>query len=127
MADPQKVLNFLTIGNLPTWDPSLAMVVLSGVIPNAIHWIKIAKGATRLSWEKWSVPSRTDVDARLIFGAAVFGAGWGLAGVCPGPAVVGLGRVLVGLLKGDAMGGVVGTVGAFVGAMVGGMALVNAL
>jgi uncharacterized membrane protein YedE/YeeE len=64
MINPQKVLAFLDVGGIPsgTWDPTLG----------------------------FEIPTRRDVDARLIAGAAIFGAGWGLAGLCPGPAVAAL-------------------------------------
>ena len=125
MADPRKVLSFLTISHLPSFDPSLAMVVLSGVVPNAVHWYNTAKGKARLSWEKWSVPTRQDVDYRLVLGSALFGIGWGLAGVCPGPAVVGVGQTVVGAVQGRAVAPVAQSIAAFVGAMVAGMALVK--
>jgi len=127
MADPTKVLRFLTISDLPTFDPSLAMVVLSGVVPNAVHWLTMEKGKTRLSWEKWAVPSRQDIDWRLIIGSALFGIGWGLAGVCPGPAIVGAGGLIPGLLRGDAVAEVGTKILGFLGAMVTGMVLVKAV
>ena len=125
MANPMKVLRFLTVRDLPTFDPSLAMVVLSGVIPNAVHWSILEKGKTRLSWEKWYVPSRTDIDWRLIAGSAIFGVGWGLAGICPGPAVVGLGSLVPAMLRGEVITEVAKTMAAFVGSMVAGMTLVK--
>ncbi|KAK1920679.1 hypothetical protein DB88DRAFT_506942 [Papiliotrema laurentii] len=123
MADPRKVLSFLTIFPLEIFDPSLAMVVLSGVVPNVIHWLALEKGKTRFSWEKWSVPTRKDIDWRLFVGSAIFGIGWGLAGVCPGPALVSVGRVITGLAVGEAVKGVAQTIFAFTAAMVAGMAV----
>jgi uncharacterized membrane protein YedE/YeeE len=123
MADPRKVLSFLTVLPLEIFDPSLGMVVLSGVVPNAIHWLTLEKGKTRFSWEKWSVPTRKDIDWRLIIGSAIFGIGWGLAGVCPGPALVSVGRVVTGLAMGEAVKGVAQTIFAFSAAMVAGMAV----
>lgn len=125
MADPRKVLSFLTISHLPSFDPSLGMVVLSGVIPNAVHWYNTPKGKARLSWEKWSVPTRQDIDYRLILGSALFGIGWGLAGVCPGPALVGAGQTVVSAVQGSAVATVAQSISAFLGAMVAGMALVR--
>ena len=94
MADPAKVLAFLHMPGTPKgaeqWDPSLFMVMLFGVLPNALFYWRYKKGTTRLRWAKWNIPTRSDVDAKLIAGAVIFGAGWGLAGVCPGPAIVGL-------------------------------------
>lgn len=125
MADPTKVLRFLTITDLPTFDPSLAMVVLSGVVPNAVHWFTMEKEKTRLSWEKWSVPNRADIDWRLIIGSALFGIGWGLAGICPGPAIVGAGSLIPAFLRGTIVPEVATTIAGFLGAMVAGMALVK--
>jgi hypothetical protein len=125
MANPVKVLRFLTIRDLRIFDPSLAMVVLSGVIPNAVHWYNMQKGKTRLSWEKWSVPSRSDIDWQLIVGSAVFGIGWGLAGICPGPAVVGLGSLVPALVRGEVVTEAAKTMAGFVGSMLAGMTLVK--
>jgi uncharacterized membrane protein YedE/YeeE len=108
MANPAKVLGFLTFPNWETFDPSLMLVLLFGVIPNALHWYLLnktsksngKKPSPRYPWEKWSVPTRKDIDLRLIGGAAVFGIGWGLAGVCPGPAVVGVGAAMAEGAKG---------------------------
>ena len=123
MADPQKVLGFLLPTHADRFDPSMLMVVLGGVIPNAIHWALMSKGKPQLAWEKWSVPNRTLVDWRLLAGAVVFGMGWGLAGVCPGPVMVGVGRVLLGLSKGEPLGGVANPVFGFTMAMFAGMGL----
>jgi uncharacterized membrane protein YedE/YeeE len=108
MADPLKVVSFLRISPLRQWDPSLAMVFLGGVIPNAISYRRLlSRRATASSepkpayrWAHWRVPSRRDIDWKLVSGAAVFGAGWGLGGVCPGPAVVGVGSVMWDQLTG---------------------------
>jgi uncharacterized membrane protein YedE/YeeE len=98
MSNPQKVLAFLRPLH-PSFDPSLAVIVISGVLPNGIHWLTVDQGrkVRTLPWEAWKVPSRKDVDWRLIFGSAIFGVGWGLAGICPGPVLVGLGEVLKGV------------------------------
>ncbi|WWD17744.1 hypothetical protein CI109_102185 [Kwoniella shandongensis] len=102
MTDPAKVLGFLRFPTPHDFDPSLAMVMLGGVLPNAIHyhWVTRASEAQRrstrlLPWEKWSVPTRRDIDRRLILGAGIFGIGWGLIWICPGPALVNLGAALV--------------------------------
>jgi uncharacterized membrane protein YedE/YeeE len=125
MADPRKVLSFLIPLDTRRFDPSLAMVVLSGVIPNAVHWYNLKKGQVKLAWEKWSVPTRQDIDWKLLFGSLLFGVGWGLAGVCPGPAIVGVGRLLSAKLVGEAVGGVAPIIGSYMASMVGGMALVR--
>lgn len=104
MADPAKVLGFLQVF-VYQWDPSLLMVLLFAVIPNALFYRRMINKAQikgkeragvlvtpkpRLTWATWTVSGRTDIDARLVAGAGLFGIGWGLVGVCPGPAVVGL-------------------------------------
>ena len=113
MLSPLKVISFLQPFS-PTFDPSLAMVVLGGVLPNALHYVDLKKEA-KLFWEEWRVPNRTDIDWRLIAGSVMFGLGWGLAGVCPGPALVGLSN---GVIYGSA-----GKVTGWLGAMVVGMAV----
>jgi uncharacterized membrane protein YedE/YeeE len=90
MAHPAKVAAFLSFPNLQHWDPSLALVILFGVLPNLIE--NQTKGFTSPPSfaDKFSLPTKTlqDVDTRFVVGAAAFGIGWGLTGVCPGPAVL---------------------------------------
>ncbi len=85
MIDPAKVQGFLDFTG--RWDPSLAFVMGGALAVTSVGYALLAKrgegfGGVRLSW-----PTRNDVNARLICGAALFGAGWGLAGYCPGPAI----------------------------------------
>jgi uncharacterized membrane protein YedE/YeeE len=89
MANPAKVLGFLDLAG--KWDPSLVMVML-GAIAVGIVAFQIA-GARKLTFLKleFRLPTRTDMDKRLILGSVLFGAGWGLAGFCPGPALVAMG------------------------------------
>jgi len=89
MANPAKVLGFLDLAG--EWDPSLALVML-GAIAVGIVAFQIA-GARKLTFLKleFRLPTRTDMDKRLILGSVLFGAGWGLAGFCPGPALVAMG------------------------------------
>ena len=88
MTRPIKVIGFLDFfGN---WDPSLACVMVGAI---AVYFIANRwRGHMRspLLAAKFSVPARTDLDARLILGAAIFGIGWGLSGFCPGPALTSL-------------------------------------
>lgn len=98
MVSPLKVLGFLRMPPpLETWDPSLGMIILGGVIPNAIHYYFLRTASEKptplFDWENWQVPTRRDIDWKLIVGATAFGAGWGLGGVCPGPAIVTLGQL----------------------------------
>lgn len=89
MSNPAKVINFLDIAG--RWDPSLGLVML-GAIPVAFvgfHWIE-ARGTT-VYQEKLHLPGTRDVNASLIVGGFIFGAGWAIAGFCPGPALVALG------------------------------------
>jgi uncharacterized membrane protein YedE/YeeE len=91
MTNPAKVLAFLDITG--DWDPSLALVMMGAV---AIGFFAF-KSASRQSQSLLGLPMRLPdirrIDFKLIMGAALFGLGWGLAGFCPGPAVV---SVLVG-------------------------------
>ena len=108
MADPGKVLGFLDL--FGAWDPSLALV-MGGAIAVGFFAFAVAKkrtvnflgGALRL-------PTSDQIDKRLVIGAVLFGAGWGLAGFCPGPA-------LVSLASGQVKGAV------FVGFMLAGMVI----
>ena len=88
MADPAKVQNFLDL--FGTWDPSLAFV-MGGAITVTMpgFWLVIRRNKPFFN-EVFHLPSRTDLDARLITGAAIFGVGWGLGGFCPGPAITAL-------------------------------------
>jgi hypothetical protein len=89
MADPAKVLGFLDLAG--AWDPSL-MFVMGGAVGVGTVAFAAARRRTRsLLGEPMHLPTKTPIDRRLIAGALLFGAGWGLAGFCPGPAVVALG------------------------------------
>ena len=89
MADPAKVLAFLDLAG--AWDPSLALVML-GAILTALPFFGLARGkAHGLLGGAMQLPKRRDLDRRLVLGSLVFGVGWGIAGICPGPALVGLG------------------------------------
>lgn len=85
MTQPSKVIGFLDLAG--RWDPSLALVMVGAIAVHAAAVRLIRRRPRPLLGERFDVPSRADVDARLLAGAAVFGIGWGLAGYCPGPAV----------------------------------------
>jgi uncharacterized membrane protein YedE/YeeE len=88
MIDPAKVLGFLDVAG--NWDPSLALVMAGALTVMAIAY-RIAMGRRApLLAGTFQIPTRRDVDARLVSGAVVFGVGWGLVGFCPGPAISGL-------------------------------------
>lgn len=115
MVDPRKVLDFLDVAAIPSggWDPTLLMVFI-GALPT----MYVAYAAQR----HWSRPllepafylvSSQRIDGRLVGGSALFGIGWGLAGVCPGPAVTALALA----------GPQIGTVALFIAAMIAGIML----
>lgn len=88
MVNPSKVIGFLDF--FGRWDPSLAFVMGGAVTVYAIGYRLVIKSSKPVCAEKFHVPTRSDLDARLISGAILFGGGWGLAGYCPGPAITGL-------------------------------------
>lgn len=88
MTQPAKVIGFLDIGG--RWDPSLAFVMGGAVLVHAVAYRLILRRRAPLFEARFHVPSRRDLDLRLIAGAVLFGIGWGLAGYCPGPALVSL-------------------------------------
>lgn len=86
MTDPAKVLAFLDLAG--AWDPSLALV-MGGAIAVGLPAFALAKRRERsLIGEPMQLPTARHIDRRLVLGSAVFGIGWGIAGFCPGPAVV---------------------------------------
>jgi uncharacterized protein len=112
MTDPAKVLAFLDLAG--AWDPSLALV-MGGGIAMGLGAFGLAKRRQRtLLGGPLRLPTATEIDRRLLAGSALFGVGWGLAGFCPGPALVSLGL-------GDAR------VAVFVAAMLAGMAVFEVL
>ena len=116
MVDPRKVLDFLDVARIAngTWDPTLLMVFV-GALPTmyAAYWIRGRRLASPVLSPSDLVPTRTDIDARLVGGSALFGIGWGLVGVCPGPALTAL----------PLAGGQIARVALFVIAMVAGIML----
>lgn len=89
MTDPVKVLGFLDV--FGAWDISLALVMGGGLVV-AIIGVQIAR-RRRLSWvgSEIEMPTKTKITKRLVIGAMLFGIGWGLVGICPGPGIVLLG------------------------------------
>ncbi|GAA3845559.1 YeeE/YedE family protein [[Pseudomonas] carboxydohydrogena] len=89
MVDPARVIGFLDLAS-GHWDPSLAFV-LGGALLVALPGMALQRRMTRPALDDcFHLPTTTIIDPRLIAGSAVFGAGWGLAGFCPGPAVASL-------------------------------------
>lgn len=91
MTNPNKVQGFLNITR--NWDPSLMFVMIGAISINALtyfFWVK--KKEKPLFSPKFLIPSRKDISWELVIGSLLFGAGWGLAGFCPGPALSSLYR-----------------------------------
>ncbi|TFI59869.1 YeeE/YedE family protein [Sphingomonas parva] len=88
MVNPQKVLNFLDFAG--TWDPSLAFVLGGATITAAIGFRLAGRRAAPLFADRFQLPTAKDIDTPLVGGAVLFGIGWGLVGLCPGPAIASL-------------------------------------
>ena len=108
MTDPARVRGFLDI--FGKWDPTLAFVMGGALAIMALAWRIQRRMKRPIFAETFSLPDRQDLDPRLVIGAALFGVGWGIAGICPGPAVASLSLVP-------------GQVLPFLAAMIAGMAL----
>ena len=109
MLNPSKVVVFLDV--FGDWDPSLAFVMGGGVLVNTIGHRFVMKRKAPIQCAIFSMPTSTKFDKPLVIGNVIFGVGWGLAGLCPGPVVASLllngqamlpffGLVVVGLLVG---------------------------
>jgi len=108
MTDPGRVRAFLDVAG--PWDPTLGFVMAGALLPMAVAWRLIRRLGRPLVAPAFNVPDPRRVDGSLLAGAALFGAGWGLTGLCPGPAIASL-----ALQPGPAA--------LFTAAMLGGMAL----
>ena len=89
MADPARVQAFLDL--FGHWDPTLAFVMSGAMLPMAIAWIIKGKLSAPLAAPAFDLPATTSLDGPLAMGAILFGMGWGIAGLCPGPALADLG------------------------------------
>jgi uncharacterized membrane protein YedE/YeeE len=89
MTDPGKVIGFLDL--FGAWDPSLALVMGGAIFVGLFAFALAKKRTISLLGGVMHLPKSNDIDKRLIIGSLIFGAGWGLAGFCPGPALVSLG------------------------------------
>jgi uncharacterized membrane protein YedE/YeeE len=88
MVNPARVLAFLDVAG--DWDPSLAFVMGGALIPSSMAYA-FKQYRSRPAFDKeFHVPTSRSIDARLVSGAALFGLGWGLVGLCPGPAIASL-------------------------------------
>ncbi|MFL0671036.1 MAG: DUF6691 family protein [Erythrobacter sp.] len=83
MTDPARVRGFLDL--LGDWDPTLAFVMGGAVVVMAAAWLVQKRMQQPLFAEAFALPNRSDLTPRLIGGSALFGVGWGIAGLCPGP------------------------------------------
>ena len=106
MTDPGKVIGFLDVAG--TWDPSLGFVMGSALLITFPVFAWVRRAGKPLLAERFQLPTKQDLDPQLLIGAALFGIGWGIAGLCPGPAIANLAAGSPQILL-------------FVAAMVGGM------
>ena len=108
MTQPAKVVGFLDVTG--DWDPSLAFVMMGAIAVHMLFALRAKAGGVPVLADHYDLPTKRGLDPKLLIGAALFGAGWGVSGFCPGPAVVSLVALKTGTL-------------AFVGAMLAGMGL----
>ncbi len=89
MVNPAKVIGFLDVAG--NWDPSLAFVMGGAVLVTALTFRWVLRRPAPIFSDMFHLPAKQDLDRRLITGAAIFGVGWALAGLCPGPALASIG------------------------------------
>lgn len=106
MMNPAKVLNFFDLAG--HWDPSLAFVMGGALIVTFFGYRLVWRRKAPLFGGRFQIPGATEIDAKLIGGAALFGVGWGIAGFCPGAALpaLGTGRWEVALFVASVIGGI---------------------
>ena len=88
MTQPAKVIGFLDVAG--AWDPSLAFVMVGAIAVHFVAYRVVPRMRSPLFGGTFALPSRRDLDPRLLGGAALFGVGWGIGGFCPGPGLVSL-------------------------------------
>jgi hypothetical protein len=86
MTKADKVIGFLDVTD--AWDPSLAFVMGGAMFVHVVLYRLVVRRPSPLFAARFAIPTRTDIDGRLLGGAALFGVGWGLGGYCPGPGLV---------------------------------------
>lgn len=96
MTDPARVLGFLDIAG--AWDPTLIFVLGAAVGTTFVGYRLVFARGTPLFSAKFQLPTKQELDAKLLGGAALFGVGWGLSGYCPGPAIASMGGLTLPLL-----------------------------
>ena len=89
MSNPQKILNFLDLAG--NWDPSLMFVMAGAILVGLGGFYLVSKRTEAFFGGALHIPTRRDISKPLVIGSLIFGAGWGIAGFCPGPAIVALG------------------------------------
>ena len=110
MTNPARIIGFLDV--FGDWDATLVAVMVAAVTVAGIGFRLVRRRAKPVLAQKFAVPERNDIDLKLIAGSAIFGVGWGLAGLCPGPAITALVSMSPSVLM-------------FVAAMIGGQWLVS--
>ena len=85
MIDPARVLGFLDVAG--TWDPTIGFALAAALIPSALSYALVRTMKRPLLADEFRIPKNRAVESRLLVGAAIFGIGWGLVGLCPGPAI----------------------------------------
>lgn len=88
MVDPARVLGFLDVAGV--WDPTLAIVMAAALLPSAAAYVLSRRMERPVMAEEFCIPRSRLIEGRLFAGAALFGIGWGLVGLCPGPAIADL-------------------------------------
>lgn len=88
MVDPARVLGFLDFAG--AWNPALAFVLAAALLPSALAYALVRRMKHPLLAKEFCIPQNRTVERRLLAGAALFGIGWGMIGLCPGPALAGL-------------------------------------
>lgn len=96
MTDPARVLGFLDVAG--AWDPTLMFVLGGAVVTTFIGYRWVLRRSTPLLGGVFQLPTKQELDAKLLGGAALFGIGWGLSGYCPGPAIASIGGLSLPLL-----------------------------
>ncbi|HAZ99001.1 MAG TPA: hypothetical protein DCX04_07055 [Halomonas sp.] len=96
MTDPARVLGFLDIAG--AWDPTLMFVLGAAVGTTFVGYRLVFARGTPLFSTQFQLPTKQELDAKLLGGAALFGVGWGLSGYCPGPAIASMGGLTLPLL-----------------------------
>lgn len=96
LGNPEKVLNFLDLAG--HWDPSLALVMGAAVVVTFIGYRLVLKRQHPVCEAQFDLPTKQEIDRPLMTGALLFGIGWGLGGICPGPAITTIGLMQTGTL-----------------------------